>query len=112
MNSEINAQRFILSSENLTYKEVFSQIANCFGKRPPYKKATPFLVELVWRLEVIKSMLTGKKHLLTKETARTSKTKVYFDNSKILKALPQFEFTKINATISHTCAVLKDNYHF
>lgn len=111
MNSEINAQRFILSSENWTYKEVFSQIANCFGKRPPYKKTTPFLIELVWRLEVIKSMLTGKKHLLTKETARTSKTKVYFDNSKILNALPQFEFTKIKETIAHTCAAMKDSYH-
>lgn len=112
MNSEINAQRFILNSENLTYKEAFSEIATCFGKKPPYKKATSFLVELVWRLEAIKSILARKKHLLTKETARTSKTKVYFDNSKILKALPQFEFTKIKETIVRTCAALKDNYHF
>ncbi len=111
MNSDINAERFILSSENLTYKEIFSEIANCFGKRPPYKKATPFLVELVWRWETIKSILTRRKHLLTKETAHTSITKVYFDNHKILNALPQFEFIKIKETIKRTCAALKDNYH-
>ena len=32
MNSKISGQRFILSSENLSYKEIFSSIAKCFGK--------------------------------------------------------------------------------
>ncbi len=111
MNSEITAQRFILSAENITYREIFSSIATCFGKKPPYKKVTPFLAELIWRMEAIKTMLTGKKHLLTKETVRTSQAKVYFDNSKILNALPQFHFTKIKDTIDHTCATLKEKYH-
>ena len=111
MNSEITAQRFILSAENLSYREIFSSIATCFGKKPPHKKVTPFLAGLVWRTEAIKTMLTGKKHLLTKETARTSQTKVYFDNSKILKALPQFQFTKIKDTIERTCKTLKEKYH-
>ena len=111
MNSEITAQRFILNGENLPYQEIFSSIAKCFGKNPPSKKVTPLLAELVWRMEAIKTMLTGKKHLLTKETARTGQAKVYFDNSKILKALPQFQFTKIKDTIARTCAVLKEKYH-
>ncbi len=88
MNSEITAQRFILNGENLSYREIFSEIATCFGKKPPQKKVSPFLAELVWRAEAVKSMFTGKKHLLTKETARTAQAKVYFDNSKILKTLP------------------------
>ena len=111
MNSEITAQRFILNGENLPYHAIFSSIAKCFGKNPPSKKVTPFLAELVWRMEAVKTMLTGKKHLLTKETARTAQAKVYFDNSKILKALPKFQFTKINDTIARTCAVLKEKYH-
>lgn len=111
MNSEITAQRFILNSENLPYKEIFSTIAKCFGKKPPSKKASPFLAGLVWRAETIKTLFTGRKHLLTKETARTSQAKVYFDNSKILNALPLFEFTKIKDTIERTCAILKEKYH-
>lgn len=111
MNSEISAQRFIISSENLSYRELFSYIAKCFVKKPPYKKVTPFLAELVWRFEAIKSMFKGKRHLLTKETARSAQEKVYFDNSKILKALPGFQFTNIKETISHTCALLKEKYH-
>lgn len=111
MNSEITAERFILSGENLSYREIFSCIATCFGKKPPYKKVTPFLAALVWRIEAIKTKITGKKHLLTKETARTSQAKVYFDNSKILNALPQFKFTKIEDTIERTCIILKEKYH-
>jgi nucleoside-diphosphate-sugar epimerase len=111
MNSEINKQRFILNAENISYKEIFIGIANCFRKRPPHKKVTPFIASLVWRWEAIKSMFTGKDALVTKETARTALARVYFDNSKFLKAIPGFQFTTINETIKNTCATLKKLNH-
>jgi nucleoside-diphosphate-sugar epimerase len=110
MNSEIISDRFILNGENLSYKEIFSSIAKCFDKKPPSKKVTPFLAEVVWRMETIKSWFTGEKHLLTKETARTALAKVYFDNSKILKVLPEFHFAKIKSTIEYTCGLMKERY--
>ena len=111
MNSEITNERFILSGENLSYRNVFTSIAKCFNKKPPYKKVTPFIAEIVWRLEALKAALTGKKSLLTKETAKTALTTVQFDNSKILTALPGFQFTSIDDTIKHTCEALKEQYH-
>ena len=111
MNSEISGERFILSAENLSYKEIFSSIARHFGKNPPQKKVSPFMAEIIWRLEAIRSGFTGKKHLLTKETARTAQTAVYFDNSKILSNVPGFNFTLIADSIAHTCATLKEKYH-
>ena len=111
MNSEINNERFILSAENLSYREVFTSIAKCFNKKPPHKKVTPFMTEIVWRLEALKAGFTGKKSLLTKETAQTALTTVYFDNSKILNALPRFNFTSIAETIKYTCNTLKEKYH-
>jgi nucleoside-diphosphate-sugar epimerase len=110
MNSDISGQRFILNSECLSYKELFSSIAEGFGKKPPQKKVTPFLAEIVWRMEALKSLFSGKKHLLTKETARTAQTKIYYDNSKILTALPGFAFTKIADTIERTCKILIEKY--
>jgi dihydroflavonol-4-reductase len=111
MNSDITSERFILNSENLFYKDIFISIAKCFGKKPPNKKVTPFMAKVVWRMEGLRTMFSGKKHLLTQETARTAQAKVYFDNSKILNALPQFHFTKINKTIERTCLALKEKYH-
>ncbi|MEP6927559.1 MAG: NAD-dependent epimerase/dehydratase family protein [Ginsengibacter sp.] len=111
MNSKISGQRFILSAENLSYKEIFFSIAKCFGKKPPSKKVSPFMGEIVWRLEAIKAGITGKKHLLTKETTRTAQACVYFDNTKILNALPGFNFNPVAVSIAHTCATLKEKYH-
>lgn len=111
MNSEISSQRFILNGENISYREIFSSIAASFGKKPPHQKVTSFLAEMIWRMEAIKTRFTGNKHLLTRETVRTAQAKVYFDNSKILNALPQFQFTKIKDTIDFTCTTLKEKYH-
>lgn len=111
MNSEINKERFILNAENISYKEIFTAIANCFGKRVPHKKVNPLIAAMVWRWEAIKSMFTGKDALVTKETARTALAKVYFDNSKFLKAVPGFQFTPVNETITTTCATLKQINH-
>ena len=111
MNSEITKERFILNAENLSYREIFTKIANGFNKKPPFKKVTPLIAAFVWRMEAIKSMLTTKEPLVTKETARTALAKVYFDNSKILNALPGFTFTPINETIKSTCATFKKINH-
>ena len=107
MESEIINQRFILNSENVSYKNVFTEIAAGFGKKPPYKKVTPFIAGLIWRMEALKSYLTGKEHLLNKETANKALTKVYFDNTKIKKSIPGFVFRPIKETIKDTCEALQ-----
>lgn len=111
MNSEITGERFILSAENLSFREVFTAIAHCFHKNPPFKKATRPMAEIIWRLEAVRSELSGKKSLITKETARTALGKVYFDHSKILNAFPSFQFTPVQDTISYSCRRLKEKYN-
>ena len=111
MNSKISDQRFILNSENLSYKEIFFLMAKCFGKKLPKKNITPLLGEIVWRLEAIKSAITGKKHLVTKETARTAQSTVKYDSSKFLNALPPFQFIPVADAINWTCKNLKEKYH-
>ena len=107
MESDITAERFIVSAENRSYRDVFNLIATAFGKKPPHKKVTPFLAKLVWRLEKIKSRLTGNEPLVTKETTATAMAKVNFDNSKLLKALPGFTYRSIENTITYTCAAFQ-----
>ena len=107
MNSNISAERFILSAENRTYADVFNLIAKAFGKKPPHKEVTPLLAKIVWRLEAVKSFFTGKDPLLTKETSATAMTKANFDNSKLKKYLPGFEYRKIEDTIADTCSALQ-----
>lgn len=104
-------ERYILSGQNLFYKDVFSAIAKGFGKKPPHKKVTPFLAGLVWRWEGIKSFFTGAEPLLTKETAQTARAVVRFDNTKLLKAFPHFAYTPFDTSIARICQELKEKYN-
>ena len=110
MESDISGERFILCAENRSYKEVFSLIAREFGKRPPHKKVTPFLAALVWRMEWLKSVLSKKDPLLTKETAVTGQAKVIFDNSKLKEFLPSFKYIPIEQSISEVCREMVKRY--
>jgi nucleoside-diphosphate-sugar epimerase len=106
MDSEIVNQRFILNAENVSFKNLFTEIAYGFGKNPPYKSITPFIAALVWRTAVLKSYFTGKKTLLNKETTEKALSKVFYDNTKIKNYLPGFSFRPISETISDTCKSL------
>ena len=110
MNSNVSAQRYILSADNISYKTLFDSIADAFGKKKPYKKVTPFMAALVWRIEAFKAMFSGKKPLLTKETAATAQAKVYFDNTKLLKQFPEFKYKSLNASVQRIAGELKQKY--
>ncbi len=110
MNSDIRAERFIISGGNHTYREVFTTIANAFGKKHPHKKVTPLLAAIVWRLEAIKSLFTRKNPLLTKETAHTAQAKVFFNNEKLLQALPGFKYHSLQESVQRITQELKSRY--
>lgn len=108
MGKNITGQRFIISAENKTYKDLFTLIANAFGRKAPYKKVTPLLAKIVWRLEAIKSLFTGKKPLVTRETSATALAKRNFDNTKLFKYLPDFKYIPIEQTVADTCAAFSN----
>lgn len=109
--NNISNQRFILSAENIAYKEIFSGIAKSFGKKPPAKKVNVFLAGLIWRIEKVKQFLTNHQPLLNRHTAHTALAKRYFDNSKVKNTLSGFTFRPISETIDDTCKVLSGVYH-
>jgi nucleoside-diphosphate-sugar epimerase len=111
MESTISDQRFVISGGNFPYKDIFTMIAHAFHKKAPHKKVTALLAEIVWRLEGIKGRITGKSPLLTKETSRTARAKVQFDNSKLLQALPRFQYRNMQSSIERICTELKNKYH-
>jgi dihydroflavonol-4-reductase len=109
-DNNISGERFIVSAENKSYYNIFTTIANAFGKNPPYKKATSFMSELVWRMEAIKSLLTNNNSLLTSETARAAQAIVRFNNTKIKQFIPFFNYTPIDQTINRVCHELQQRF--
>jgi hypothetical protein len=97
----------VLSADNLYYRQLFNAIATAFNKKLPHKKVTPFLAGMVWRLEAIKGLITGKAPLLTKETAATAQATVRFNNQKFLNSFPSFQYRNLDDTIIRVAKELK-----
>lgn len=103
LESKISEQRFIVNGDTWPFRKLQDTIAQQFQKPGPSKKTTPFILNLAWRIEKIKSFFTGKRPLLTKESAKVAMSKTWFENAKILRALPGFSFTPLESTIEKAC---------
>jgi dihydroflavonol-4-reductase len=102
MDSETSNSRFVVTSENLTYLQFVQMVAEGLGKKMPSVKAGALLREVAWRAEKIRALFSGKKPLITKETARTASKKSYYSNEKIRNNFG-FEFKPMKVSIEGTC---------
>lgn len=103
MESGISGQRFIVNSDNWPFKRLLHTMADSFGKKRPARETTPFLVNIAWRMEKIKSLFTDHRPVLTRESARVAHSKTYFENHKLLQALQGFSFVPLEQTIHNAC---------
>jgi dihydroflavonol-4-reductase len=104
MDHGIRNERFIISAENRTYREIFNWMAQGFGKKQPSKKAGPFFAGMAWRTEKIKSAFSRHKPLITRESVAIASRQCAYDNHKLLKALPSFRFRSLEDSIFEACA--------
>ena len=107
LNTDISEQRFIVNGHTWAFKKLQEAIAENFGKKKPTRAANPFLLGIAWRMEKIKSFFTGQKPLLTKESAKVACSKTWFENDKLLAALPGFSFRPLEETIKKACEQYK-----
>ena len=101
MNSSLSSERYILVSENLSYESVFKSISKSLNVKPPSYPASLGLMNLAWRMEYLISLITRKSPKITKETAKTSSQKNYYNNEKIKKQIG-YKFNSIENAIENT----------
>ena len=106
--SDIAGERFILSSENITYRTLFRYIAKELNKPEPLFKARKWMGELAWRGEYLRYLITRNKPLITKETARTA-NKIYKYSADKIKNTLGFQFRPVEQTIKDSCKFYLDS---
>ncbi len=106
MNSDIEAERYIISAENRYYKDVTTKIAEGFGIKPPSMLAKPWMMGLAWRGAEFAALFTGTAPAIDKTSAEGAGKILRFDNSKIRKAI-EIKFRAIDETIDEVCAAMK-----
>ncbi|MDB5282725.1 MAG: hypothetical protein JWO06_1800 [Bacteroidota bacterium] len=101
MNSEINGERFILTSENIGLKDYLCQVADALKvKRPGYQLSNA-LGQLAWRYEGLKSLITGTKPSFTKDDLTIARIPFTYSNAKVLAATG-FTFRPLSESIRDT----------
>jgi len=111
MDSDIVNEKFIISAENVSFKASMEMIAEGFGKRRPTIQANKFLVLLARYFYSVKSLFTGKRPIVTKDTARTAMLSSRYSNEKFIKA-SNMNFTPVRETISNICDIYTKNNFF
>jgi len=102
MLSEIVNERFILVSENISYKDLFFQIADNLNVKRPTIKVSKTLSEIIWRLDKVKSTIFRSSPVITKYSSRSSLSKKIYSSQKIIDIM-DIEFNKIDKTIQRVC---------
>jgi nucleoside-diphosphate-sugar epimerase len=98
MNSTAAGNRYILVSENLSYKNILHLIADNLNVEPPKKEAKRWMTQLAWRWDWVKTYLFLHERNFTKAIAKSVHTKDVYSNQKV-KSTVNFEFETIASVL-------------
>ncbi len=101
MKSDITAERFIVSAENLSYQHIMTLIATALNVNVPTKRASHSLMNAARVVLQLKTVFTGKTNPLTKEMLRISTSVSSYDTTKFAN-LKAFTFIPIKQSIIDT----------
>jgi nucleoside-diphosphate-sugar epimerase len=99
-------QRFLLNAENLSYQELFTQIAKALDKPKPNLYASPLVTAFAWRGAKLTGLFSKNQPTISRETAHAAHTKNLFDGSKITQSV-NFEYIPVSESIKQTAICLK-----
>ena len=105
---ELAPARYILNGGIYPLGEFLTQMARAFGKRPPSVAVPDWAAEVIWRLEHGRSLLTGARPLITRDTARAGRQPLFYDASQAGRTtgLP---FRPLTETIAWLAQATKTN---
>jgi nucleoside-diphosphate-sugar epimerase len=104
IEKKVQAERYIISAENTTYRDVIIHIARGFGKPEPFFHVGKVLSEIGWRVEALRTFFSRTPSIITKETARNGQRSWNYSNEKIKRELG-FEFRTVSQSVADTCRI-------
>lgn len=81
LDRDHDRERFLLSAENRSWRDLLAGIAESIGERPPSRGVAPWLSGALWPLESVRATLRGSVPRLTRDTHRTVQARYRYDGS-------------------------------
>ena len=101
MDSSIKNERYVLVSENVSFKEFAIKAAQNLNVKPPENEASKRFLQIAWRLDWLHYFIRRKRRKLTKQMAKTIAEKYYYSNKKITSDIG-LKFKSIDVSITET----------
>lgn len=79
-------ERYILNGGSYPLGSFLQQVALGLGRRPPTVAVPDWAAELIWRAEHLRSLLTGARPLISRDTARAGRQIVRYNTRKVAVA--------------------------
>jgi len=102
MDSTIKNERYILVSENLSFKEFATKTAEAFKVKPPEKEVSKILLQIVWRIDWLNHFIRRKRRKLSKQMAKSITENHFYSNKKVIEDLG-IKFKSTDESINQTC---------
>lgn len=109
MTSTIKNERFILVSENRTYKEIMTSIATALGKKPPGKELKKWQLEIGRYFDFLKTLFTGKPRTITKNAIYSLLHPESYSSEKV-RTLLHYEFEPLEKSIVFASKKFMEDY--
>jgi nucleoside-diphosphate-sugar epimerase len=103
MKSEISGERFIVSSENRSFRELFATIAKYLNVKPPKYEATRSILLIGSFLDKIRSWITFSPRKISSDTISAAICKDCYSNKKVSDKL-NYSFIPFETMIQECAA--------
>ena len=108
MKSDVNGERFILISENITFKDIIFKIATKLNAKKPNIEAKSWMLYLAWRLDWLLSLIFRTKRKISKQSAQSLLNNDVISNEKIKNYL-NYNFEPIDSYLDKIIPSFKKN---
>ncbi len=109
MDANKFGQRYILNSENCSFKEITHQLQQNFNKPTSKIKAGKFLLNAALVFSTTKNIFSRKKSFITKSVIQSAQKKTYYDNTKVCKEI-NYKFIPIKESLAYVAGLYKKEY--
>ncbi|HYG50102.1 MAG TPA: NAD-dependent epimerase/dehydratase family protein [Flavobacteriales bacterium] len=110
MESDITAQRFLVITENVNFKDFCTLMAQAMDKNPPRRQVSRFVAALGRRVEAIRAKFTGTEPRITKETLQAAFKNFSYNSEKLKKALPDMHTSTAKEAVENAVGFFKKEY--
>lgn len=93
LDAEISGERFVLISENRSFRDFLTTGYKLFGHSNPTKPMPGWMLSVAWRASWLVARLTGKRPALTRETAERINRNTCYSRAKLDALLPHRYYT-------------------